>query len=478
MSQRTLADLRERYGPRYRWLLLGAVMSGNVAWIMSSTLASVAIPDISRHFRVAQEQVQWVSSGFMIAMTVGMLLMPWLLSRLGYRRLYTACGGLLLAASLAGGLTDDFTVLLVSRVAQGLAAGAVQPVPTLIILLAFDRQEQGRATGLYGMGVVLAPALGPSAGGVLVHWFGWRSIFFVVVPFSLACLALVQRFVPDAESGADAPARRAFDWPGLLLGAGGTVLVLNGLAQLRSHALGALLIALGAAALGAFVAWQRRLLARGGAPLMNTAVFGSRTFAISAVVAFVYGGALFGSTYLLPVFMQLGLGLSPAAVGAILLLPGAMLAVSLVAAGRMADRHPTHLLVITGLLLLAGSLALCATVGLGSSLWLLVAWTVLGRMGLGFILPSLNLGALRSLDKPLAPPGASAINFMRMLGGVSGVSLCALALEWRLAAHGESLDQAATSAARVAAFNETFLLLALACTVALAAAWQLRQRPQ
>ncbi len=478
MTRRTLAALRERYGPRHRWLLLAAVMSGNVAWIMSSTMASVAIPDISRHFRVPQDQVQWVSSGFMIAMTVGMLLMPWLLARLGLRRLYTACAGVLLAASLAGALAEQFAVLLASRVVQGLAAGVVQPVPTFVILLAFGREEQGRATGLYGMGVVLAPALGPTVGGLLVHGFGWRAIFWVVLPFCLACLALVQRFLPDAEPDPARPGGRALDGRGLVLGAAGTVLLLHGLAQWRSGPAGLAFVGAGVAALAAFVAWQKRLARRGGEPLMDLAVFGSRTFATSGVVAFVYGAALFGSTYLLPVFMQLGLGLTPATVGAVLLLPGALLAASLVVAGRLADRHPTHLLVLTGLLLLTASLLLTATVGAGTALWMLVAWTVLGRMGLGFVLPSLNLGALRSLEPPLAAQGSSTINFLRMLGGVSGVSLCAIALEWRLAARGESLDTAAAGAGRIAAFNETFLLLAVACTAALAAAWRLRQRPQ
>jgi len=107
----------------------------------------------------------------------------------------------------------------------------------------------------------------------------------------------------------------------------------------------------------------------------------------------------------------------------------------------------------------------------------LVAWAILGRIGLGFILPSLNLGAMRPLDKVLIPQGASAINFLRMLGGAAGVSLCAIVLEWRLASHGDALARAGTSPARLAAFNESFLLLAAVCGIALIAAWQLRDPP-
>ena len=144
--------------------------------------------------------------------------------------------------------------------------------------------------------------------------------------------------------------------------------------------------------------------------------------------------------------------------------------------GRLADRHPTWLLVSTGLALLALSFALMLTVTLQSAIWLLVLWAILGRLGRGFILPSLNLGSLRALDPNLISQGSSAINFGRMLGGAIGVSLCGIVLEWRLSVHGDSLTQAATSPARLAAFNEAFLMLAALCALALVAAWRIRPR--
>ncbi len=211
---------------------------------------------------------------------------------------------------------------------------------------------------------------------------------------------------------------------------------------------------------------------------MNLALFGYRQFAMGSIVAFIYGTALFGSTYLLPVYLQLGLGLSPSHVGTLLLPAGVVLALTIAGVGRLADRQPTYLLVSIGLALLALSFGLMVTVGLGTALWVLVAWAILGRIGLGFILPSLNLGAMRGIDKNLIPQGASAINFVRMLGGAAGVSLCGIVLEWRLAVHGDSLTVAATSPARLLAFNESFGMLAGLCAMALVAAWQLRAVPQ
>jgi EmrB/QacA subfamily drug resistance transporter len=481
----SLNTLRQRHGPRYRWLLLLSVMVGTMASIMSSTIVNVAIPDMSHYFTIGQERAQWVSSGFMVAMTVSMLTTPWLLARYGYRHTYVGTMLLLMAGGIAGGLSTDFGLVLAARVAEGLAAGVVQPIPAIIILRAFDSSEQGRASGIFGMGVVLAPAIGPSIGGVLVDLFGWRSIFFMVVPFCLASLWLAYKFVPVTAPGGVAANREgsALDWRGLLLGSLGTLCLLNGLVALRGGPVGeALLLLCGAvAALVAFVGWQRRLGRRhrhgGGEPLMNLALFRHRQFAMGSIVACIYGTALFGSTYLLPVYMQLALKLSPSHVGAILLPAGFVLAATIAVVGRLADRRPTYLLVSIGLALLAASFGLMVTVGLGTALWVLAAWAVLGRIGLGFILPSLNLGSMRGLDKALIPQGSSAINFARMLGGATGVSLCGIVLEWRLAAHGDSLTVAATSPARLAAFNESFLMLAALCALAMAAAWQLRERP-
>lgn len=490
MSQGSVQALRERHGERYRWLLLLSVMVGTMASIMSSTIINVAIPDMSHHFTLGQERAQWVSSGFMAAMTVSMLTTPWLLARYGYRATYAGCMWLLLVGGVAGGMANDYPLVLAARVAEGLAAGVVQPIPAIIILRAFEPSEQGRASGIFGMGVVLAPALGPSIGGLLVDFFGWRSIFFMVVPFCLASLWLARRYVPDVAPGGQAanPQGAALDWRGLLLAAAGTLSLLNGLVELQGGTPLTATVLLGSAAalLVGFVALQRRTLKarrrhpdQGIDPLMNLSLFADRRFAMGSIVAFIYGVALFGSTYLLPVFMQLGLGLSASYVGTILLPAGLVLAVCIAVVGRLADQQPTHRLVSIGLVLLAASFALMTTIRLEHPTLivpLLVIWAILGRIGLGFILPSLNIGAMRGLERHYIPQGSSVINFLRMLGGAAGVSLCGIVLEWRLAARGAGLDAAVSTPARIAAFDDTFLMLAGICAMALVAALRLRDK--
>ncbi len=465
--------LRARHGPRYRWWLLLAVMVGTMASIMSSTVVNVAIPGLSHQFALGQARAQWVTSGFMVAMTVSMLTTPWLLARFGYRATYYGCMGLLLAGGALGGLAQNYPLVLSARVLEGLAAGVVQPIPAIIIMRAFAPHEQGRASGMFGMGVVLAPALGPSIGGVLVDWFGWRSIFFMVGPFCAAALWMAHRYVPTSAPGGGAAQRgEALDALGLLLTSAGTLSLLNGLVSVRSgpgwEAAG--LLALAGACFAAFALWQHRRMRGGQAPLMNLRLFAWRPFAMGALVALIYGTALFGSTYLLPVYMQMGLGLSASSVGGILMPSGLVLAGAIAVVARLADRRPASGLVMMGLSLLALSFAAMVTIGLSASLWLLMTWSIVGRIGLGFILPSLNLGAMRGLEKDLIAQGSSVINFVRTLGGAAGVGLCGIALEWRLAAHGVALGQGPPSAARLAAFDEVFLMLAALCALAMLAA--------
>ncbi len=464
-GEHSRAALAERFGPNYRWFVLATVMIGTVASIMASTIVNVAVPEISRVFALGQERAQWLSAGFMAAMTLSMLTTPWLLQRFGYRKTYSGAVLLLMAGGIVGGLAGGFDLVLAMRVVEGLAAGVLQPIPAIIVLRAFKPTEQGRAMGIFGFGVVLAPAIGPSVGGVLVEWFGWRSIFFVVVPFCIVAFALARRFLPITAPGNDTLERSTarLDLVGLALISVVVLGLLNGMVQLHGDdltpAIG--LLALAAAALVAFVLHQRKKTL----PLMSLGLYAHRNFVYGSIVALIYGMALFGSTYLVPVFMQIALGMPPSQAGAALLPAGLALALTIPFAGRLADRLPFGRLVAFGLALLAISLVLMITVADAGGLWWIVAWAVIGRIGLGFVLPSLNVGAMRGLPDALIPQGASTINFMRQVGGAVGVSLVGIALEWRLQAH---------PAAAIRAFHEVFVMVGAITALAFVAALQMR----
>jgi Arabinose efflux permease len=338
---------------------------------MASTIVNVAVPDMSRVFGLGQDRAQWLSAGFMGAMTLSMLTTPWLLLRYGYRHTYTAVVVLLMVGGIAGGLSRWFDVVLAARVTEGLAAGVLQPIPAIVVLHAFAAGERGKAMGIFGFGVVLAPALGPSVGGILVEWFGWRSIFFVVTPFCIVAIAMALRYLPIGAPGG-APISRSggrLDVAGLGLIAVAVLALLNGMVHLHTPTLdlGLALLACSIVATIGFVLHQRR----GARPLMALGLFEHRVFTMGGTVAFIYGMALFGSTYLVPVFMQEALHLPPSQAGAVLLPAGLVLAATIPVAGRLADRIAVSRMVSVGLVLLAASFFLMLGVGVATSLALI-----------------------------------------------------------------------------------------------------------
>jgi predicted MFS family arabinose efflux permease len=198
-----------------------------------------------------------------------------------------------------------------------------------------------------------------------------------------------------------------------------------------------------------------------------------RQFAVSAAVCFIYGIGLFGSTYLVPIFLQLALGYSPSMAGLVLMPAGFALALSMPIAGRLADRVSLPPLVAVGLALMAASLVLMARVGPLTAFLTLIAWAILGRLGLGIALPALNIGAIRGLSRAEIPQAASVISFLCQLGGAIGVGFIGMMLEWRLA------HDAATSglpAGSLGAFGECFAALAAIVGVAAIAAWFMKPR--
>jgi len=457
-------QLQARHGERYKWLVLITVMIGSMAAIMSSTIVNVAVPDLSHHFTLGQERAQWVSASFMLAMTLSMLTTPWLLLRFGLRRTYGGAMLLLLCGGIFGGLSVNYLMLIAMRVLEGLACGVVQPIPAITILRSFGKHEQGRAMGLFGFGVVLAPALGPSVGGFLVEHFGWRSIFFIMVPFCLAVLAMANRYLAASATRGEA---RPLDWRGLLLVGVSIICLLNGLVEVRQNGpIAGVLLGIGLAGLVGFIVYQLRT----PDPLMNMTLFRYPQFAMGALVAFIYGMGLFGSTYLLPVYMQLGLHYLPSQAGLVLLPAGGVLAVTIWLGGRLVDRFRPHVLVAIGVSLLALSFALMALVEPDTSYIVLMLWAIVGRIGLGLVLPALSLGAMRGVDIALIAQGSSTINFLRQLGGAIGVSLVGIVLEWRLSLYP---SDGATHSLR--AFDETFMFIAVISALAAVAAWRIRE---
>lgn len=441
-------------------------MVGTVASVLSATIVNVAFPALLREFNVGHDSLQWIATGFLAATTTTMLATAWLVESFGPRKTFLATMAVFFAGSILGAASWDASSMIAARVLQGAAAGVMQPLSMIALFSVFPPEERGRAMGFFGFGVVLAPAIGPAIGGALMQWFGWRAIFLLSVPFCIAAWPLGWRALSNAASGAP---RRPFDWIGAVLVIGALVslldlpVVAHRAGWMSSSSIVHAVIAIVFAA--AFVAWERRAKS----PLLALELFANGSFRAASIVAFAYGVGLFGTTYLVPVFVQDIAGYSPVQAGNLLFVPGLVLAVMIVFAGRLTDRAHARYVIAAGLALFAVSSFLLALVDASTAFWLLALWIGIGRAGLGLIIPSLNVGAVQALPPEHLGHAASVVNFARQLGGAIGVNLLAVLLEWRLAAY-------AASGQATPAFRDCFLVVTIAFTAALIPAFAIRKQ--
>jgi EmrB/QacA subfamily drug resistance transporter len=442
LPSETTETLFARYGPAYRWLATATVMLGAIAAMLTTTSVNVAIPDIMGAFGIGQDRAQWLSTGTLAAMTVGMLLNAWMTSNFGQRRTFIAALCIFAASLVLAAASPNESVLIFSRIVQGAVAGLLQPFSMYTIFRVFPPERRGMAMGFFGMSVILGPALGPTLGGIMIEHYNWRAIFTVAIPVSAIAVLMGSLFLPERE---ETGGRVRFDWPGFLLVVTGIGCFLTGLSNGQRHGWHsdfiAGLFAIAAVSGTGFVFWELRA----PRPLVNLRVLANPQFTGAAVVAALFGVGLFGSTYLVPLFVQTVQHLTPYEAGLMLMPAGLMMGVMMPVAGYMSDRFAARNLIVAGLLCLAVSSWWLAGVDANLSFWFIAWCVVLSRIGLSLIKPALNLAALRSLRPELLGQGAGMINFSRQLGGAFGVNLLSVILDRRTFFHSDAMTSLQTA---------------------------------
>ena len=441
MRPETTDDLIARYGPRYRWLATLTVMLGTVSAMLTTTSVNVALPDIMGAFGIGQDRVQWLSTGALAAMTVGMLLNSWLIHSFGQRKTFVVALSVFVGALALAGLSPNDSVLIFSRIAQGAVAGMLQPFAMYTIFRVFPSDQRGTAMGLFGMSVLLGPALGPTLGGVMIDQFNWRYIFYVAAPVCIAAILLGSVFMPEREETGD---RLRFDWVGFLLMTVSLACLLIGLSngQREGWQSSFVLTLFTIAFVGGttFLWWELRT----DHPLVNLKVFSNVAFSAAAAVACIFGVGLFGSTYLVPLYVQTVQHFTPLSAGLLLMPAGIVMGIAMPIAGYLSDRIAARNMIFAGLLCFGISSFWLARVDANMPFWS-IAWAVIfSRIGLAIIKPSLNVAALRALQPELLSQGAGMINFARQLGGAFGVNLLSVTLDRRTFFHSDTLTATQT----------------------------------
>jgi len=392
-----------------------ALIIGSFAVVMSATSINVAIAPMMQDFGISHHLAQQFSSVFLGVTVICAPLAAWLADRFGawcvFRRLLL----LYVLTSTLAGFSDSFAGMLAVRGLQGMCAGIIQPLSLFLILESASLEKQGRTISMFGLGVVMAPALGPTLAGFVVEHTDWRYTFWLGVPPGLIALVLVWRARPvDRLQRAG---QGSLDWAGLAFLVALVALVFAWPVVLDRS--GELAVAMAVGWLLLLVLFWR-FQSRRPEPLVAPELFRQPRFLSGILVTFVYGVGMYGSIFLVPLLLQEGLGESAVTTGNLLLLGGLALALSIPLAGRLVDRFSPQLVVMIGL----GCFALsCLLLAWAANLTLIAMGIVLSRIGLGMIIPGLYTAMARAVTDDLLRRGTAVTTLIRQAGGTLGITL-------------------------------------------------------
>lgn len=403
-----------------------ALIIGAMAPLFDSTIVSVALHTLSHDLHASVDTIQWVSTGYLLAMGVTVPIVGWLQNRLGGRRLWMASLVVFLVGSVLCSLAWDVSSLIVFRVVQGIGAGAMMPLLTTLLMQAAGGRNVGKLMSVASLPTALGPILGPVIGGLILGAGSWPWLFWVNVPFAVVGLVLAWRFIP-----ADGPLGSArLDAVGLALLSPAVVGILDGLSNAsrsdgfaRPDVWGPL--AAGLVLLVAFVAWATR---RRDRALVDLALLRHRPLAAASTLMFLMGAALYGGMLLLPLSFQELRGADALGAG-LLLIPqgmGSLLSRSL--AGRLTDRIGARTVAVVGFaVVLVATIPFAFADGSTSPWWIGLVLVVRG-IGLGAVMIPIMAVGFVGLARPEMPHASTITRLAQQLGGAFGTAVLAVVL--------------------------------------------------
>jgi EmrB/QacA subfamily drug resistance transporter len=399
------------------WGALLVLLTGTFVTLLDFFIVNVAIPSIQVDLRAGPSAVQWVVAGFGLALAAVLITGGRLGDLYGRRRLFAVGLGLFTLASAACGLAPNAGVLVAGRVVQGIAAGLLMPQVLAIINTVYTGTRRAHAFSAYGVAVGLGAVFGQLIGGLLIRadiaGLGWRSIFLINVPIGLAAVVASRRLVPESRSATGA----RLDLVGAVLVTLGLIAIVYPLvaAQPAVWCLAAL------PPLTAFVLYQRRLAARGGAPLVNPHLFTARSYTVGVLVSLAFQLTMASFFLVLALYLQDGRGLSALTSGLLFAPLGAGYLITSTLSGWLAARLGRQTLTV-GTLVVAlgyGMLALAAHDPIG---WLVPGLTVAGA-GMGFVIAPLPSIVMAGVAPGHAAAASGVLSTAQQAGNAIGVAL-------------------------------------------------------
>jgi DHA2 family multidrug resistance protein len=418
----------------YRWQVLGIVMIGTLMSALDSSIVNVSIPAIMADFGASVDDIEWVVTGYMLAFAVLMPLTTWLRDRVGHKALYTWSLIVFTTGSVLCGIAWNLPTLVLARVIQAAGGGALTPTGMAMITEVFKPEERGRALGFWAMGAIMGPAFGPTLGGYLTKYFGWPSIFLVNLPIGLAGVFFAIKILKPDRPHADTPPK-AFDAWGFGFLAAFLVSFLLGLSKGESEGWTShLVLTCGALSLVSFVLFLSAEKSASN-PIIDFDLLKSPVFSSTLVLTASRSVALYGGTFLLPVFLQSFRGMDEVESG-LILLPGSLLMGLLMPiTGRMGDKIGPRYLGIAGFLLMGLFFYQYRYLDMDTSNWGIIFPTLVRGVGIALLIAPLTATAMNAVPTRKAGMASSMMNLIQQVGGSLGIAILGLVLHRRTVHH-------------------------------------------
>jgi MFS transporter, DHA2 family, multidrug resistance protein len=399
-------------------LVLFTLMLSTSMAAIDTSIVNVSLPVIRHQFGVGLDEVEWVSTAYMISFCLFVPLINWLKDRIGYFRLFTGSVVIFTLGSLFCSLSPNLTVLVIARVIQASGGGAISPTSLAILSESFPPERKGSAIGWWGIGNVMGPAIGPTLGGVLTHYFGWQSVFYVNLPIGVVTVLLTVRYLSFLRGRP--LTRPAFDIQGYAWLA---LFIISIQVTISGISKGGMIKLVVASASTLLSLWLFIRSARRPQPLLDLSVFRSAVFNSSAIIVVMRSIALFGGMFFLPFLLQGLLGYTPMQSG-LLLLPNALLMlVTRPYAGKKADQGLIRSISIIGILIVAVSMFEFSRINVGTSItWILVAMVARG-LGMSFLVAPVSTALLNSVSQEQTTTATAMNSLLQQLGGSVGIAI-------------------------------------------------------
>jgi DHA2 family multidrug resistance protein len=432
-------DTLEVWKPSFNpWLIAASVMLATFMEVLDTSVANVSLPHIAGNLSATTEESTWVLTSYLISNAIILPATNWLGYFFGRKRFLIVCITIFTLSSALCGAATSLGMLLFARVLQGAGGGALQPIAQAVLLESFPAEKRGSAMAVYGMGIVVAPIIGPTMGGWITDNYSWRWIFYINVPIGILAVLMTNMFVEDPPYiRGQRPGRIDYIGFGLMALGLATLQIVFDKGQEEdwfSSSFITKVTIIAVVALVAFIIWELRTRE----PIVNLRVLANRNFAVGTALITAMGVVLYGTIALLPLFLQTllgypalesGLAVSPRGLGAI---------VSMILVGRLIGKIDGRYLIIFGFCLVGFSTYLLADIDLEISMRSIVWPQIIAGFAMGFVFVPLTVMATGRLSNEQMGNATGIFNLMRNVGGSFGIAIVTTML-----ARGSQAHQAA-----------------------------------